>query len=274
MGRGMDEMGRLARDCLVLGPGTALFMLAKLLKRQTVVVPLRGVGRVKVRPADTDFYMFRQVFSARHYDLGRFEQGARLQRVYRQQLAAGKRPVIIDAGANVGAATHWFARLFPESAIFAVEPDKSNASLCQKNVANLGNVTVVEGAIGGQPGIVSVQALHEACSSRTHRIEGGDGIPIYTVSDLVTMAGANSSLFIVKVDIEGFEADLFRSGTEWIESAAAIFVEPHDWLLPGQKTSQPMQAALLGAGFEILALGENLAFVREKFDSQPTPARL
>ena len=92
------------------------------------------------------------------------------------------------------------------------------------------------------------------------------GVAIYTVPDIFAMAGPNRALLLVKVDIEGFEAELFEENTQWISETFAIFVEPHDWLFPGRKTSQSMQESLFGIGFELLVQHENIMLVRPEGD--------
>lgn len=273
MSQALRVLLRFAQDCYRLGPGMIWYVLARVLSRPLIALPIWGVGLIDVRPTDSDLDTYRQVFVERQFDLTDYPQGDRLRRYYQQQLASGRLPVIIDAGANVGAASHWFSQQFPKSSVFAVEPDKGNARLCRKNVAGLANVTVIEGAIGGRHGVVSVDQNDRSWATQTHRVENGPGVAVYTVADILRMAGPDGCLFIVKVDIEGFEADLFEHGTEWVADAAGIFIEPHDWLLPGEKTSQSTQKAVLGQGFEILVRHENLMFVRESLDQSSTPVQ-
>lgn len=256
-------------DSARLGPGIAAITLARILGRQQIMVPLWGIGSIVVRPGDSDLETFREVFLSRSYDLASKPQGARLKQFYRKQLECGILPVIVDAGANVGAAALWFAQEFPASSIFALEPDKDSAQICRENCAKLRNIVVIEGAIGGRPGTVAVDHVGKSWTFRTRRIDNEAGIRVYTVVDILAMAGARAALLIVKVDIEGFEADLFATGTEWIVNTPAIFIEPHDWLFPGKQTSQAMQKTLLGGGFELLVREQNLMFVRESMDHVP-----
>lgn len=69
--------------------------------------------------------------------------------------------------------------------------------------------------------------------------------------------------FIAKIDIEGFESDLFARNTGWIEDFFAIAVELHDWMLAGQRGSGTFQTAMAArTGFEVFLKGENLIYVR------------
>jgi FkbM family methyltransferase len=225
-----------------------------------VEIKLRGVGALTLRPSDSDLATVRQVFSERQYELPA-AQSARLRRRYEELLVGGKVPVIIDAGANVGAASLWFAKEYPDAMVLAVEPDADNVELCRRNTSRADRVRVCDRAIGSRPGYVSMVNKSAAWAIQTVRNRDADGTGIVTIAELMQGAGSNSALFLVKVDIEGFESDLFASNTGWIREAAAIYVEPHDWLFPGDGTSQSMQGALLGAGFELLIRGENLVFV-------------
>jgi hypothetical protein len=71
----------------------------------------------------------------------------------------------------------------------------------------------------------------------------------------------SGELLIAKIDIEGFESDLFAADTDWIDQTTVLIIEPHDWMLPGQGSSRTFRAAM-GPEFDMLVSGENLVFVR------------
>ena len=52
-----------------------------------------------------------------------------------------------------------------------------------------------------------------------------------SINDLLKINN-NYKLFIVKVDIEGFEQNLFLSNTNWIDNCMLIIIELHDWMIP------------------------------------------
>jgi hypothetical protein len=88
-----------------------------------------------------------------------------------------------------------------------------------------------------------------------------EGVQVITI-DQVCEKTAGDELFLVKIDVEGFESDLFSGDRRWIEKAYAIFIEPHDWMLPGEMTSRSFQEALGNHPFEIFIRGENLLYAR------------
>ncbi len=217
------------------------------------------MGPVHLRPRDTDLLVLRQILINREYELEKLPQLTRIQARYREILAGGHVPVIVDAGANIGAASMWFAKLFPEAAFAMVEPDPANAQVARLNASLLSNAHVFEAALGATNGKVKLDIFEDqGWGSRTSRAE--DGVSIVTIPELIDSV-PNGRAFIVKIDIEGFESDVFSSNLDWIDEPAAIFIEPHDWMLPGAGTSQGFQKALLGKGREILVVGENLVFV-------------
>jgi FkbM family methyltransferase len=256
--RALRAERNLRRDARALGASVADFRSASGSTAASVTLETK-FGPLTWRPRQTDLRVIFDVLVRGDYDLSRTPQMNTIRARYETILSRGEAPVIIDAGANVGAASIWFSELFDKAQIAAVEPDAGNANLARANTSARPNIRVFEAAIGASSGSVVVQEFEgEAWGSRT--IKSEVGVPMVTVSELL-QAFPRGSLFIVKVDIEGFESDLFADNVEWIADAAAIIIEPHDWMLPGQGTTQPLQRAMLGAGREILIIGENLVFV-------------
>jgi FkbM family methyltransferase len=235
--------------------------LSYLLSRQAVEPGLASAqtrfGKLFFRPADSDLLTFWYTLGAGEYDLGRFSHHAAIvTAAYERMRREGKTPVIVDAGANIGAASIWFSEAYPEARIVAVEPDPANARICRMNTEHR-KVEVVEAALGSRSGSVSLVAAEESWGIQT--VRGGD-VPVVTIQGLLDRF-ENAELLIAKIDIEGFESDLFGEETDWIDQATAIILEPHDWMLPGQGTSQTFRKAI-GPEFEMLLSGENLIFVR------------
>jgi FkbM family methyltransferase len=213
-------------------------------------------GELFYRPTQSDLLTLWQTLGAREYDLERFPQWDAISRTYHQALEAGRTPVIIDAGANIGGASIWFSSKFPQARVLAVEPEPANAELCRLNTDGR-NVQVFEAAVGAKPGTVALTNTGQAWGVQTAR---GGNIPILTVADLLSTVSC-PQLLIAKIDIEGFEADLFSEETAWIQQATALIIEPHDWMLPGRCSSAAFRSAI-GPEFEMLISGENLVFVR------------
>ena len=249
------------KDAAIFGPS---ILLRGVLPRDAngVVTINTRLGSISLRPSDSDMHVLHQVFVEKCYNLNIFPQMKRIQSAYQAIQRAGVNPVIIDAGANIGASSIWFSKLFPKAKIVAVEPDPQNAELCRRNTEQFENVTVVEAAIGSVSGKVTLElSTGGSWGTMTKRGEGGD-VRVVTVKELLAEAGASSKLFIIKIDIEGFEKDLFSSETSWLSEAEVVVIELHDFMLPGQYSSLHFQKAMLSLNAEILTVGENLIFVR------------
>ena len=247
-------------DIFKMGP---LFFLsglkAKMRSNSVLDVNVPDIGKVCIRAGDSDFESVRQVFRGEEYTIVIDDVRNRVRGEYERILAAGKTPVVIDAGANIGAASLWFAKQYPGATVLAVEPDEENAKIARRNAEKSANIKVFEAAIGGEAGFVSVIREGQSWGVQTARAEAG--LRIMTVEEAARTV-PDGELFIVKVDIEGFEKDLFAANTEWIDQAFAIYLEPHDWLFPGEKTSRNFQKELAKRDFELFINRENLIFVR------------
>jgi FkbM family methyltransferase len=247
-------------DVRHLGPGFLMRHVAKLRRLPYSTVPIPHVGPVHIRPCESDAATLRQVFTEQQYDLGAGSPVlARAQRRYEDILAAGDVPVVVDAGANVGAASLWFRLAWPEATVVAVEPEKGNATVLRKNLDGKPGFVVMEAAIGARHGAVAIENAETGWGARTVRAE--TGIPMVTMQDAVAEV-PRGRLFIAKIDIEGFEQDLFSENTEWLAQAFIVLVEPHDWMFPGRHTSRSFQRAMAEHDFELFISGENLIYVR------------
>jgi FkbM family methyltransferase len=64
--------------------------------------------------------------------------------------------------------------------------------------------------------------------------------------------------FIAKIDIEGFEQNLFSDNTDWVEQFAVVIIELHDWLLPGKANSRNFLQVISRIDRDFLFHGENV----------------
>jgi FkbM family methyltransferase len=223
----------------------------------TAVVSIPGFGCLHLRPNSSDVEVVRQIFGQRQYDVAS-QIAVRLLNRYNDILRSGRVPIIVDAGANIGAASLWFTRKYPDSIIVAIEPDYENFQVLKKNVAGEVRIRAINAAIGATRGFVCVEKA-EGWASQTVRAD--EGVRVLSMKDCFDGV-ENGAPFFVKVDIEGFESDLFSKNSEWLAEVHAVFIEPHDWLFPGKFTSQTFQRAIAEYNFEIYINGENLIYVR------------
>lgn len=255
-----DQVRENWRDVEAFGWGVLFRHLRRFDSSGLRRASLKGVGQVALRPHQSDMSCIRQVFREREYDLSRQPlMQARVDAALSAILGRGGVPVIIDGGANIGAASLWFAQRYPEAKVVAVEPDGGNYAVLCENVASISNVLPIKGALGSESGYVEVVSPGLGWDVQTVRAQAG--LPVLTIEDCVKRV-PGGELFIVKIDIEGFESDLFAANTEWIDQTQLLLIEPHDWLLPGQFTSRNFMKSLAPRPFEVVIVGGNMGFVR------------
>ena len=63
---------------------------------------------------------------------------------------------LVDAGANIGLASLYFANRFPSANIIAIEPEQSNFDLLRKNVAPYETITPIRAALWHENGIIKL----------------------------------------------------------------------------------------------------------------------
>jgi FkbM family methyltransferase len=242
-------------DLYEFGPRFMLHHVARAMRREVLVVPVQG-GTMEARPGNSDIQTISQVFGRREYDLASIGAFSRINARYLEILESGRKPIIVDAGANIGAATRWFETLFPQAIIVAVEPDPGNAAVLRRNAPS---AVVFEAAIGASGGHVSLTGYDQGWAVETHRAEAG--CPVVTM-DQAFAAVRGGEPFIAKIDIEGFEEDLFSANLDWLDEVTVTIIEPHDWRFPGRGTSRKFQQAFGIRPFELYLKGENLIYVR------------
>lgn len=169
-------------------------MVVPILRRIHVPIPVMSVvlltSRKPVFIVDgSDLAMFFEVF---------------LDNVYAFKI---EKPVkrILDLGANVGYASIYFAHIFKDAQIVAVEADMDNVQKMKMNIAPYGDRIMVEPcAIAPQKGRVDFYRNSRISGSTIMRSEKAEkvSVPATTLSDLEHTYG---SFDVVKFDIEGGE---------------------------------------------------------------------
>lgn len=144
---------------------------------------------------------------------------------YEPPFATGTLDVVVDAGANIGFATLYFARRHGARTCVAVEPDASNASLLRRNLEQNGiDAVVLEAAVGGADGTASFASSRESNLGRL--TPGGVSVRVLSMPSVLRSLG-DRRVDMLKVDIEGGEGDLFAADTGWLDRVDAIMMEFH-----------------------------------------------
>ena len=221
----------------------------------------------EIRRKTTDWPIFEQIFLQEDYRLSGLRRATAIQHSYQNIIKTGGTPLILDCGANNGLSCAWFAQTYPEAFVVGIEPEAANFAIAVRNTQKLTNVNLLNAAVAANDGLLSIHDPgHGTSGYMTTRVTNNDTrntIPAHSIAsivDLATKERPTSHLvpFIVNIDIEGFEGDLFACNTDWIDSVPLIFVELHDWILPGQLTSANFLKAVASRRRDFVMRGENV----------------
>ena len=187
-----------------------------LLGRPTEIV-LRPPGipcRVRIRIGTTDEGAYQQVL---------------LEQQYAIDLPVSP-SVIVDAGANVGTTSIYFAHRYPKARIIAIKAEASNFALLSRNVQPYARITPIHAALWSQDGEMSL-SLPEADTGSFEKwaffVHEGPGVPVRTISLRSVMNEMKiTSIDVLKVDIEGAEKEVFES-CDWIDAVGCVIIELH-----------------------------------------------
>jgi FkbM family methyltransferase len=211
------------------------------------------------RGTQADRGVIQQIFAAEEYSLSWLRRGPELQGLYESLLRAGRRPMILDAGANIGASVVFFALAFRQAHIVALEPARDNFELLRLNSAGL-DVDARCAAIGARAGEVVVTDPGEGeWGYRTAEEGRGERVARLAAAELVReKRAAGLAPFIAKIDIEGAEEELFSADTGWIDDFPLLVVELHDWLLPKSASSRNFLRCMAARERDFVSRGENV----------------
>lgn len=214
--------------------------------------------RVNIRDS-IDSITADEIFTYNQYDLSFLKRYDELLERYRSICAERKKPLIIDCGANIGLSTMHFATTFSKSMVISIEPEVKNFSLMKKNCTGLNNIEFLNKAIGSTVGYVTINNSDADNNAfRTSRSENEESdIEVISVNSIL-QGYSDLVPFIVKIDIEGFENDLFLNNTEWVERFPLMIIETHDWMLPKQANSHNFLKVISKKPRDFINRGENI----------------
>jgi FkbM family methyltransferase len=141
---------------------------------------------------------------------------------------------IVDAGANCGITSVFYANQFPQATIWAIEPEPSNYAALIKNAKQYPNIIPIRAALWSEDGEV------ELCSPAPKfqdwgkwgfAVRSGRGCRAFTIHTLMQEMGVDG-IDILKIDIEGAEREIF-SDTGWVDRVRLLAIELHDRTHPG-----------------------------------------
>lgn len=156
---------------------------------------------------------------------------------YRLDLPFAPR-VIVDAGANIGAAALFFRSAYPDAIVVAAEPNPQTFARLVRNVAHDPCIYPVHGALVASSGPVQLVSTDTTWTSYVRPLTDpalcpeaapGPVVPGLDLPALLDFVGCSEQVIdLLKLDIEGGEHSLFAGGMRESSTIRNLVVELHD----------------------------------------------
>ena len=179
-------------------------------------------------------------------------------------------PLIIDAGAHVGVATHYFKHRFPHARVLALEANPVTFALLRKNITHNGldDVRAIHAALAPEAGTIPFftsesdeepgawgdsaiqQPWHEGEATAIVQV------PAVTLSSLLT-----EPVDLLKLDIEGLETEVLEEAASRLSPVRRVILEFHGTRRNPANSISRLTEILRAAGFtpEVRQFGEEVA---------------
>jgi FkbM family methyltransferase len=173
---------------------------------------------VFLRARHSDFMVFSEIFESGEY----------------APIRKWNLPVdatVIDLGGNVGLSALYFDSVMPKARIVVVEPDHANCAVAARNNARAigaGRLKLIQAFAAGSDGEAGINRNFRSWAFRMDDTPGAaaERIRCASIPTLLTESGFET-VDLLKCDIEGAEADLFRRCDGWIGRVNHLVVETH-----------------------------------------------
>jgi FkbM family methyltransferase len=189
-------------------------------KSKPCSINVRGLpAPVTVRSSTSDFAVVGDIFEAGEYAF-----------VKKWDIPANA--FILDFGGNIGLASLYFTTLYPESRFICLEPDQANMKLIETNcrwLIDAGRFHTLQGFIAASDGNAGIDRTEDAWGIKkvAPADDQAERIACYSVNTVFAMFGVNN-VDLLKCDIEGSEAELFKNCSGWMSKVRHLIVETHE----------------------------------------------
>ena len=175
---------------------------------------------------------------------------------------------VFDVGANIGAASVFFAATYPNASIHAFEPNHLSAPVLKRNIEGIERIAFHPFGLSDRDGeaVIRIAGSGGGASSIKSEVETADSHPI-TLRDAGPCLGGlatGKKAIVVKVDTEGCDAEILESIAGLFPRIQVVYVEYHS-----ENQRRRIDRTLTGHGmllFNALALRPHrgdLYYVRE-----------
>ena len=215
----MKRRLRTYTKCFGFVPGLSIAVQEIFVQKpKEVVVSYRNVNHpIHLRLKTSDMLTFVHVFLRGEYNVD-----------------IAKTPtVIVDAGANIGLTSIFYANKYPDAKIIALEPESSNFALLKKNVAPYKNILAVNKALWGENTTLEViDPGLDKWGFQTRKRNDEEPVVKKAVESITIDKLMQDSMLnhidILKIDIEGAEKEVCETASAWIDKVGMMAIELHD----------------------------------------------
>ncbi|MFN8593685.1 MAG: FkbM family methyltransferase [Thermomicrobiales bacterium] len=171
-----------------------------------------------------------------------------------------RHPYIIDAGAHVGVATHYFKHRHPHARVLAIEANPATFSLLRRNISHnglddvhlrhaalapeAGEITFYTGTDGEQSSSWGDSAIRQPWHGE--EATSAVRVPAITLSSLLT-----ERVDVLKLDIEGLETAVLAEAAPQLARVRRIVLEFHGTRANPENDIERLVGILDRAGFTV-----------------------
>ncbi len=179
----------------------------------------------RLRIPSSDIYTYQQVFINQEYNFS----------------VKAQPKVIVDAGANIGLSSIYFANKYPDAKIIAIEPEQSNFELLKENLAPYSHVVPIQTALWNKNEEINLidpgdgkWGFRTEMKNPSENLQGSACHTVMAMTiDKIIKDYSLTKIDILKIDIEGAEKEVFSDTSSWIEKIDSIIIELHDRIKAG-----------------------------------------
>lgn len=260
----LAEMNQLAKDFPELGAVLQPLLLhvrplvmeqfgeaAKALSKSSGASPLKPLVDAMILDGKLQLWTGSFAFQTKHA-LTTIVEEILIRREYHFKTTI-KDPTVIDAGANIGLASYYARRSCKAGRIICIEPHPETFTVLQRNMDNpkLAGVELHQAALAPQEGEASLYFETDAPLASSMDPRSGQKDLLETKVRCITLEPflKEGPVGLLKIDIEGAEADVLEAVADKLGQVENIFVEVH-----------PIPGAAPSLLFRVLAVLENAGF--------------
>jgi FkbM family methyltransferase len=179
-------------------------------------------------------------------------------------------PLIIDAGAHVGVATHYFKSRFPHARVLALEANPVTFALLRKNISHNGldDVRVIHAALAPEAGTIpffTSDSDEEPGAWGDSAIQQpwheGEATAVVQVPAVILSSLLSEPVDLLKLDIEGLETAVLEEAASRLSMVQQVILEFHGTRRNPANSISRLTGILRAAGFtpEVRQFGEEVA---------------